>query len=386
VRPQIWTTLCFMGFLAILLRYRRVGPDGRLWLLPPLMLLWANFHAGFTVGLLLLGAFVVGEAAHRLLGGPAAPLRPLLAVTAACAAVSLLTPNGLDLWLYPLTYLGGTGGNASLRFVQEWQPPDLRSVRSLPFLAALLGLLALNLVRTDEFRVPSSEFRVDDPTASPLPAPGRGWGRGADVSLMIALVGFTAMALQALRFVPLFALVWAVAVTVRLAALWPGLRDRTADPLPPEEAARRQLLGGVNLAFYALIAGGLAVGILSNPRAQVHAAPLAGDYPAGAVAYLAAPTRPLPAPLHLFHDYGWGGYLIAHRIPVFVDGRADPYGSLLDEYVAASAGTTWETVFAKYGVNAVLLRPGSTLLRILATTPGWTQVYADPGSVVYIKP
>ncbi len=163
VRPQVWTTLLCLIFLAVLLRYHRVGPDRALWLLPPLMLLWANIHAGFTVGLLLLGAALVGEAINRGLGWSAAPLRPLLFVSVACAGVSLLTPNGLDLWLYPLTYLGGPGGNPSLRYVQEWQPPDLRAFAALPLLSSLLGLLVLGGVRRRE---------LPNPTPHPSPEGG----------------------------------------------------------------------------------------------------------------------------------------------------------------------------------------------------------------------
>lgn len=372
VRPQIWTTLFFVSFLAVLLRYQRVGRDRWLLLLPPLMLLWANFHAGFSAGLLLLGAFIAGEAINRVLGWPAAPLWPLVAVTVACAAVSLLNPNGLDLWLYPITYLAGKGGNASLRFVQEWQPPDLRAIRGWPFAATLLGLLALNLLR-----------RGPGPASATRPAPRGAWG---NAPLMLAIAGFTLMALQAIRFTPLFAVVWTVVVALRLVEIWPRLgRATEAGPVPPETLAQRRLFGRLNAGVYAVVALVLAVVILGSPRAQVHAAPLESDYPAGAVAYLAANAATLPAPLHLFHEYGWGGYLIAHHIPVFVDGRADPYGNLLDDYVAASNGTRWEPIFAAHGVNGVLVRTGAPLDKIIGATPGWSPVYHDNLSVLYIK-
>ncbi|HUS16747.1 MAG TPA: hypothetical protein VM536_17260 [Chloroflexia bacterium] len=367
VRPQIWTTLLFAAFLTILLRYRRVGPDRGLWLLPPLMLLWANVHAGFSAGLLLLAAFVVGETLNRLLGWPAAPVRPLLAVTAACAVISLLNPNGLDLWLYPLTYLSGPGGNASLRFVQEWLPPDLRSPRAWPFLATLLSLLALNLVRRMA------------PGPGPTVSPGRTtWG---DATLMICCAGFTLMALQALRFLPLYALIWAVLAARRAVDLWPPkAQPLTADPAQEARAVR---FSRVNLVTYGLVAVVLAVIILGSPRAQVHATPLETAYPAGAVAYLAAQSG--AQPLRPFHEYGWGGYLIAHGLPVFVDGRADPYNTLLDEYVAAGAGRDWQAIFAKYAVNTALLPPAHPLIPLL-TAAGWTRAYGDPVAVVYSKP
>ena len=42
-------------------RYWLWGAGGRLALLPPLTLLWANLHAGFLVGIILLGTYGAGE-------------------------------------------------------------------------------------------------------------------------------------------------------------------------------------------------------------------------------------------------------------------------------------------------------------------------------------
>ena len=428
VRPQVWTTLLFAGFLAILLRYRRgavaapaapgirawIGPDRALWALPPLMLLWANVHAGFSAGLLLLGAFVVGEGANRLLHRSAAPLPPLLAVTAACAVLSLLNPNGLDLWLYPLTYLSGPAGNASRRFVQEWQPPALLTLRALPFILSLLALAALALgfwildfgfwksprrerakqhtqdPRSEDLQsesTPNIQISAEGPTRiqnpnSKIPTPKF----PLDLSLLFALLGVTAMAFQAIRFMPLYGVVAAVAGAAWAAARWPRLgRAGESIPRTAEDAARQRLFGRLNMGVYAVATLILAGVMLPNARAQVHTAPLETDYPAGAVAYLAAPAAPLPQPVHLFHEYGWGGYLIAHNWPVFVDGRADPYNALLADYVAAIGGVDWQPLFARYGVNAVLIRPGGPLDTALHATPGWRLAYQDRGAVLYIK-
>jgi hypothetical protein len=374
VRPQVWSTLLVIAFLAVLLRYRRLGrADGRLWLLPGLMLVWANLHAGYTAGLLLLGAFVAGEVINTILGWPAAPVRPLLLVGLGCALASLINPNGLDLWYYPITYLNVPGGSVILRFIQEWQPPDFRDPRSLPFAATLLILLALNLMR----RAP----------ADAATSPGRPGAAGTgDASLILALAGFTVMALRAVRFLPLYGALWAVTLVHRASDLWPRLEASSGAPAAlPESAARRAILGRVNLGFYVLVAGLLAAVILTNPRAQTHAAPLDGDYPVGAVAYLTAPARTLSQPLRLFNEYGWGGFLIAKGLPTFVDGRTDLYEGVLDDYVAASGGVRWEPIFARYGVNAALIRPGSGLDRALQAAPGWSAAYHDALSVLYLR-
>ncbi len=392
VRPQVVTTLFCVIFLAVLLRYHCVGADRRLWLLPPLMLVWANVHAGFTVGLLLLGAAVVGEAINRILGRPSAPLRPLLLVTAACAGLSLLNPNGLDLWLYPLTYLSGPGGNPSLHYVQEWQPPDFRTLQSLPLLASLLALLVLGSVRRPAARSPSSSTAGGK--RSPPSFRGKGSGElrlraGGNAAFLLMLGGFTLMALQAGRFLPLYGMVWAVAVAGRLLQLWPRLGNFLSPPSPAlgegwRERSAPAWMGRLNVGVYFGFSLLLAGVMLTNGRAQVHSAPLERDYPAAAVTYLDAHRTDLPQPLHLFHEYGWGGYLIARGRPVFIDGRADPYNSIFDRYIAATAGHDWRSLFARYGVNAVLIRPHAPLDTILSAAAGWQRVYGDRQAVLYV--
>ena len=384
VRPQVWTTLFTLIFLAVLLRYHRVGPDRRLWLLPPLMLLWANIHAGFTVGILVLGAALAGETINRLFGWSRLPLRPLLLVTLACAAVSLLNPNGLDLWLYPLTYLGGPGGNPSLRYVQEWQPPNLRALAALPLLTSLIGLLVLNVVRRAN-RAPVPDEKGGGPARF----------HASNAMLLLVLGGFTLMALQAGRFLPLYGLIWAVAIAGRAVDLWPRLGDRAAVALREEAilpAANSELRtpnsellkARLNAVIYGVVSLGVAGVMLGNGRAQIHAGPLERDYPAAAVAYLSTQRATLPQPVHLFHEYGWGGYLIAQGWPVFIDGRADPYNPIFDRYIAAAGGSGWADLFREYRVNAVLIHPYASLDPILAADPHWRRAYADSQAVLYL--
>jgi hypothetical protein len=67
-RTQNWSWLPFMATFILLSRYA----DGELharWLaaLPVLMAFWVNAHGAFVMGVLLAGAFVVGESVRRLL-------------------------------------------------------------------------------------------------------------------------------------------------------------------------------------------------------------------------------------------------------------------------------------------------------------------------------
>ena len=68
-RPQIFNLLLTAVFVFIIERFK----DGKfnrrvLWLLPLLSFLWANFHSGYLLGIVLLGTYVVGNALQQWRG------------------------------------------------------------------------------------------------------------------------------------------------------------------------------------------------------------------------------------------------------------------------------------------------------------------------------
>lgn len=102
------------------------------WALPVMFALWANLHAGFAMGLVLLAVWLALERGA---------LFERAALFAACAFATLATPFGAALWAYvwwvPHSWIP--------RVVQEWQPgwrvgPFFIAVLALPALAALRGI------------------------------------------------------------------------------------------------------------------------------------------------------------------------------------------------------------------------------------------------------
>jgi hypothetical protein len=396
-RPLILTPLFFTLVLAVGWGYRTaparagrgaiaawIGPDWRLWLLPPLLWLWSNLHGGFIVGPLLLGVWLVGEALNGALGWRrAAPLRPLLAVSVVGGLLSLVNPNGLDQWLYPLSYTGGTGVNNLLLYGQDWQPPDPRKLQSLPFVLTLLSLLVLAVLRP----------RQAAPDAAEAPTLAQGSGRlghrlrgvlpvTGDATLLLAMGLFLLMALQALRLLPQWGTVWALGMAGLVPRLWPALgQDRAGQTAPRRGLFHLALAGGT----LALLAGAL----LTAPRAQLGPQPHPTGFPVEAVAYLNA--HPEVNTDRFYNPWDWGGYLIATRWPtqrVFIDGRADMYrGAVLNDYVAIqSGGPDWPLVVAKYGLRGALVERGSALARTIAAA-GWPQLCCPTGpALLFVRP
>src|SRR6185369_16461532 len=65
-RPQLWTYILSIVFLKLLYDGRKKGIYSWCWLVP-LMIVWANLHAGSIFGLVLIGLFWCGEVVRALL-------------------------------------------------------------------------------------------------------------------------------------------------------------------------------------------------------------------------------------------------------------------------------------------------------------------------------
>jgi hypothetical protein len=72
---------------------------------------------------------------------------------------------------------------------------------------------------------------------------------------------------------------------------------------------------------------------------------------------------------------------------VFVDGRNDMYSQeVLEDYTAIRAADPgWQELADKYGVQAILLPPTTTLTRGPATDAGWCEVLRDERQVLYLR-
>lgn len=118
--------------LVSMLAWQARQPTPRLWWTIPLLVLWANLHGGFLVGLAVLGAFLIGhEVWHR-------PGRAL-AVGLAALATPLATPATWHVGAYLRDVFGN---EAARRGSDLWARPSLTSGFDLTMIlvAVVLGL------------------------------------------------------------------------------------------------------------------------------------------------------------------------------------------------------------------------------------------------------
>ena len=336
LRPHLFSAL-FLSIELWCLYLYRAGQRRAVWLLPPLLLLWVNLHGAWIMGLGTLALFIAGEWLNGRARGEGATLRPALGALGASLVATLINPTGPSLLLYPLTFIGG--GSATMRYIQEWQPPNFRDAMGLTFglCVLLLGVLGLRRPRFD-------------------------------YTLALWAVAFTCLGFSAVRHIPLFALVVLPIIAQQLPVRWRG----------PAWPARETL--GTGLVNWLLLGGVVAtmgVVVLGNPRAQLGRTPNPDGYPLAAFDYL----RAHPGGKLLNQD-AFGGYLIANlpERPVFIDTRVDFYGrDFLEGYIAVTKlGAGWRETLARYDITLILLPPDSPLVLLLRDDPGWRVVVDAP--------
>src|SRR5438093_7108507 len=109
IAPHMFTLLFAAIFLLILDRAR--GEPKILWWTVPLMLLWANLHAGYALGIALLALSIVGTVLDIAFGRESWTSRPTCLRTlglalVACVAVVAVNPNAVRLYTYPFETAG----------------------------------------------------------------------------------------------------------------------------------------------------------------------------------------------------------------------------------------------------------------------------------------
>jgi hypothetical protein len=354
-RPQMLSFALSAAVLYILWLYR-VRDTDRLWLLPLIMGVWGNLHAGFSIGFILMGGVIAGEALgnafapHRAHGLSWRRIGRLVLFALLSVAALLVNPYGPQLLAVPFQTVSI---GALQNFIQEWNSPNFHERQVLPFL--LLVVAAFGVVGASRLRLTWTDF--------------------------LLFAGTLYLALNAGRNIALFAI---VATPLLMTHLDSVLSERGWAMRTLQRVSLR--LARLNLVIIGVVA--LAVllrtaAVLVPPSVD---AALRTIEPVDAVAYL----RQSDAPRELFNSYNWGGYLIwaAPEYPVFVDGRTDLYGDafLSEVYLPTTTGRDdWQAALDAYGINTVLVESMGGLARLLRLSNVWRIAYEDDMAIVAVR-
>jgi hypothetical protein len=340
-------------YIAWLYKYRKID---RLWAIPILMLLWANLHAGFSVGFIFLGGLIAGEIAGRLFDrqNPNVltwqQIGRLALFTVIGYAVLAINPNGIQMWTYSFR-------TVNIRFlqefIQEWNSPNFHNRETWPFLMLLFGILA----------------------AAGLTSRRMEW------SDILLVCGTAFLSLTAGRNIAIFAVCAAPALSRLASAALEERNLRLARSRPS-----RGLLLALNWLILALVSLG-ALAYMARTLSFKQISDAKNEFlPVGAADYLEQHHEDSALPM--FNSYNWGGYLLfaAPEYRVFIDGRTDLYDDdLLFQWLHATQGQDWETTFDAYKIRLAVIEHDSPLAKILRTQTDWKEVYSDTLSSIFVK-
>lgn len=309
--------------------------DGPPYAALPLMLLWANLHGSFALGL----ALIAPVAAEAVLA-----VRPkrrnevaarwaffaVLAFTAAC-----VTPYGPGMFaaIYRTLMLGN-----ALSIIGEWRPQNFG--HPAPF--ELLFLFGIGLALYRGVKLPPIRILV--------------------------LLGLLHLALSQARHADALAMLAPIFLAAPLAVHAPARAKISAETkLDLPAAALAVVLAGI-FTLLGMSLHSNAPDPRNTPQAAIAASDIAHAGP-------------------VLNDYAFGGYLIYAGIPPFIDGRGEIYGAdfILRHHRAVTLQDLPDFVrlLDEYRIRSTLLAPGTPAVALLDRLPGWRRVYADNIAVVH---
>ena len=135
LRCHFFTFLFFTIFLYILELVRKENKNGLLFILPIIMMFWANIHGGCVSGLGLIGLYFIGEFLNKK------PYRKYILTLFACLAIMFINPYGID--YVKFIFMATT---MTRPFVTEWISAFSHPVWDFMLVFKILFLLNLGLV------------------------------------------------------------------------------------------------------------------------------------------------------------------------------------------------------------------------------------------------
>ncbi len=358
-RPQLLTFVFVAAMLALLARHN-YGKAAQLWILVPMMALWANLHGGFIMGIAMLAIYSAVTASADFTNGAGFHRGVRLGVlTSAALMATMMTPYGIETWRPVLHALH----NPMTRIaVTDWQPLAYALTRQWSINPG--GIIYLLCGSAMIAGLGATFALVPD---------------GGDVPLVVIAIVMSIAAIVAVRNLPIAVIACALPVARHSSLVIARRRERAAaagakiDLLPQPSAVG----GWLALA----VAGMLAVhsGIFST-RLRMDQ-----PYPQGAVAFM----HRYDLRGNILDDFNWGEYLIWHTAPgsrIFIDGRYDtvyPYSIIaqyLDFYFDRGDA---RTVLTAYPHGFVLIAPASKAYELMQRQSDWKLIYHDEDSALF---
>jgi len=315
----------------------------RCFLLPVMMVLWANLHGGFVLGFLIVGIFC-GAA---LLRRDWVNFKIYSFAGVGCLVAICINPLGLHIYDGVVATLG--------HFVQAYITEWLSYFQNITMPGSIPGVVYILIFIGFELRYRGS---------SPIPLESR------LLSGLFLFLGF-----YQFRYMSFFFLFSTVALALHIDRLLPKRLNNF-------EVQKSLLAAGI-------------IGACALPLTFMQIKP-ALELPQMLSEQDALYLQTHFSHARLLNHWNVGGLLIFRTqgaVPVFVDGRAAtayPDDLLRDYFKLVEleiSETAWDTVLEKYQIDTVLwVKAHEQLRRFLVDKRGWKEDYAGMYESIYVKP
>ena len=275
-RPMMISNILFVITLYLLFDFYRNEENKKVWFLPLVSLIWANIHGSSNLPYLLAILFGIISICSFSYGKIecSKKTRKQIVTFFIIALISFIAlainPHGIKMWYYPYQNMGNT---MMLKNIQEWQPTVVSNLSHMRFFFYLFFLV---------FVILKSPKKI----------------QGIDFILILI---FTYLGLKSIRF-------WGYLYLASNFFIFDYVKK-----MPSQKQTNYFLLvlGCILIIFFCVLFPKVKEKVLETPLSDKMISIIKKQNPK-----------------RLYNDYDYGGYLIYHDIPVFVDGRADFYSDI----------------------------------------------------------
>jgi hypothetical protein len=369
-RPVLFTIL-FTVVVFFILEDFKEKKDKRIFLLPPVMLLWANLHGGFILGVVMIMVYMIGEGIKIIINKSTYTRHEIIlfySATIMALGFSYINPTGWDAFLitFSAKYKPFTID------IQEYQSPIFYFKNK--FYPIDYAYVAIALIFPIILVLRNKKL---------------------DLTHIILLSGLIFMSLSGARFIVFYSTIAAMVLGKETDTLLNGfLNSRISERF----SSRLSFV----LAFACLVSSIIfAVGIFKLDYFRFG---IASGYsvPKNAVDFIE--SNNLKG--NILNDFGYGGYITWRLYPekTFIDSRTlnltvmAEYGwmmnavkTLSDKELAPGKVPLWRRILEHYNINLIFIAPidvygqAPKIIFELVESNSWVPIYCDPLSIIFIK-
>ena len=377
-RTTLFTFFGLAVLFAILQRAREDRP-AIVWVVPPMMVAWVNLHAGFALGISLLGmaaaesvwlAIVRRMRGSRSAGAataaapgaddqagsrgrpPGIPWPHAVGALAASVALTGLNPFGYRNWIAVLH----TMTSPFTPHISEWTPMHAQSLSVKLPVYLLMVLLGITMLVA--------------------------WRSVGPFELFVALsMGMGAF--RHARFAPLFTIAACSLLARLLPAAWRAFPALPATRPLRKQGASAPRTDAVVLGLAILVCGIL---IVREGHRDLIVRKVSDWTPVGGVKFLQVNGFEG----EILNEYDWGGYIryMLPRCPIFIDGRSDtvyPFEVIGEWGRFVNAKIGGYSVPYMYGAQAAFVRRLQPVVETLRRDSRWLYAYADDTAAIFVR-